>query len=189
MSLGENGSGTLVHARQVLAAWNIKESEIKAQFVRPALAAEAMRKATLDAFFVIDDAPVPSVAELAKAQPISLVPIAGEGAEKLRRSNRLLLTASIAAGTYEGVIEDVPTLQMGSVWLSPPNLPESLVYGITKALWHPTTTYRMLAESQPQGAQVKLSTALSGLGTPLHPGAARFYEENRIVEQRRGVGP
>lgn len=181
VSLGEVDSGTLLHARQIIAAWNIKESEIKVQFLRSALAADAMSAGTLDAFFVIDRAPVPSVAELAKRQPIRLVPIAGDGAEKLQKADPLLTPSIIAGGLYEGAPDDVATLQLGISLVAAAELPDDLAWSITKALWHPTAT-TILAESLSQGTQVKLSTALSGLGVPLHPGAARFYRENKIAQ-------
>ncbi len=180
VSLGEAGSGTLLHARQMIAAWNIRESDIKVRFLRSALAADAMSAGSLDAFFVIDRAPVPAVGELAKRQPIRLVPIAGEGAEKLKKSNPLLIPSIIAGGLYDGTSDDVPTLQLGISLVAAAELPDDLVWGITKALWHPATT-AILAESLSQGTQIRLATALSDLGVPLHPGAARFYRENQVA--------
>lgn len=181
VSLGEVGSGTLLHARQVIAAFNLKESDLKTQFLHSALAADAMQAGTLDAFFVVDRAPVPSVAELARRQPITLVPIAGEGADRLRKNDPLLAPSSIAGGLYAGVDEDVPTLEVGISLVAAAELPDGLVLGITRALWNPATT-TVLAESLSQGAQIKLTAALTGLGVPLHHGASRFYLDNNITQ-------
>jgi hypothetical protein len=177
VSLGENGSGALVHARRLLAAWNIPERSLKAQYLRSALAADALQSGTLDAFFVFDRAPVPTVAELAKAQPIRLVPIAGDGADRLRRDDPLLSPSVIAAGTYQGLGDDVPTLEVGISLVVSANLAEDLVYALTQALWHPTTL-NMLKLNQPRGVSIELGRA--PLGLPLHPGAARYYDENGI---------
>lgn len=181
VSFGEMGSGTLLHARQVIAAWSVKENEIKAQFMRSALAADAMLAGNLDAFFVVDRAPIPSVAELAKRLPIALVPISGDGADRLKRSDTLLLSSEIAGGLYEGVPDDVATLEVGVSLVASADLSEALVLGITRALWNPTTT-AMLAESLSQGTRVKLATALVSLGAPLHPGASRFYTDNNVAQ-------
>ena len=175
VSLGEKGSGTLVHSRQLLAALGLKETDVKAQYLRSALAADAMQTGSLDAFFAIDGAPMPSVVELARALPITLVPIAGDLADRLKRENALLSSATIEGGTYDGVTNDVSTLQVGVSLVVAAELSDNLVYGITKALWQPGTV-QLLTENQPQ-TLAKLDTATLGLGVPLHPGAARYYAE------------
>jgi TRAP transporter TAXI family solute receptor len=181
VSLGAKGSGTLVHARQMLAAWNLKESDVKAEFMPSAIAADAMLAGRLDAFFVVDGAPVPSIVELAKALPITLVPITGNGAEKLRQADLLVGPATIGGGVYAGVGQDVATLQVGVILAISAALPDDLVYGITKALWNPHTAV-LLREEAPQAALITPSTALIDLGASLHPGALRFYKETGLLQ-------
>jgi len=181
VSLGERGSGTLIHAKQVLAAWGLKESDVKPVYLRSAVAADAMASGKLDALFVVDGAPVPSVAELAKRVPIALLPLSGDGVNTLRRNDPLLSLTDIPSGTYDGVAEPVPTLALGVSLIVSASLPDDLVYGICKALWQPGTL-RMLAEGPPQGGQVKLENALTGLGLPLHPGAQKFYLDKGMIE-------
>ncbi|PKU26164.1 TAXI family TRAP transporter solute-binding subunit [Telmatospirillum siberiense] len=174
VSLGEAGSGTLLHARQFLAAWKIKESDVGAQFLRSALASDAMTAGTLDAFFVIDRAPVPTVTELSRRMPIRLVPIDGAGSERLMKANPLLASSHIPGGLYEGVPDDVATVQLDISLVTASDVPDALVENMTRALWHPATT-ALLAESLSQAGKIKLSTALFGLGAPLHAGAERYY--------------
>jgi TRAP transporter TAXI family solute receptor len=181
VSLGAKGSGTLVHARQILAAWNLKEEDLKASFLSSALAADAMQAGKLDAFFVVDGAPVPSVVELAKAQTIILVPITGSGAEKLRKSDPLLRPSTIGAGVYVGVSQDTATLQIGVELVVSAALPDDLVYGIAKALWHPQTAI-LLRDSSPQAALITPSLALFDIAPALHPGALRYYKETGLLQ-------
>ncbi|MDR3438554.1 TAXI family TRAP transporter solute-binding subunit [Telmatospirillum sp.] len=180
VALGVKGSGTLVHARQVLAAWAVKESDVKASYQGSAIAADRMQRGDLDAFFVVDGIPVLSIAELAKVLPITLVPLAGGGAEKLRRANSLLASTTIAAGTYQGIGETIPTLEIGVNFVVSADMPDDLAYGIAKTLWHPHTI-AMLGERAPQGVGLTSSAALIGLGLPLHPGAMRFYREAGLL--------
>ncbi|HXP95524.1 MAG TPA: TAXI family TRAP transporter solute-binding subunit [Telmatospirillum sp.] len=180
VSLGAKGSGTLVHARQILAAWNVKESDVKVSFLPSAIAADAIVADTLDAFFVVDGAPVPSIVELAKRRRITLVPIAGPGAEKLRDANHLLRPAIIGADVYEGVSADVATLQVGVDLMVSAGLSNDLVYGITKALWHPHTAI-LLRDGAPQAALITPSMALVDIARALHPGALRFYKETGLL--------
>jgi hypothetical protein len=180
VSLGEIGSGTLVHARLLLAALGLKESDIKADNLRSEVAADAMLAGGLDAFFVLDGPPVPSVAELARNRRIRLIPIAGPAADRLRSTDPLLTAGRITAGLYDGVTDDVPTVAIGVTLVVSAALPDDLVYGITKALWQPGTV-RMLADRPPGGVTLTIGQELAGQGVPLHPGARRFYTESGIA--------
>jgi TRAP transporter TAXI family solute receptor len=181
VSLGAQGSGTLIHSRQILAAWKLKETDVKAVYLPSAVAADAMQEGRLDALFVVDGAPIASIAELAKACPIVLVPINGRGAEKLRKEDPLLRSATIAAGAYQGVSQDVPTLQVGVDLMVSAALSDDLVYGIAKALWNPHSIL-LFHDGPPQAALLIPSTALVDIGPPLHPGALRFYTETGLLQ-------
>ena len=56
------------------------------------------------------------------------------------------------------------------------DVPEDEGYGITRALWHPSTR-RLLDNGHPKARQIDISTALDGVVVPLHPGAQRYYTE------------
>jgi hypothetical protein len=178
ISLGETGSGTQIHARQLLAALGIRESEIKEDNQRSAVAADAMLAGKIDAFFVMDAAPVPSVAELAKNTPIRLIGITGPAIEKLRRADPLLLPSRVNGGVYPGIDGDTPTLAIGLTLVVAANLPDELAFNLTKALWQPETV-KLLNDSRHGAAPINPSAALAGLGLPLHPGAQRYYADRR----------
>jgi TRAP transporter TAXI family solute receptor len=176
ISLGESGSGTHLHAHQLLVALGLKESDVKEDNLRSALAADAMAAGKLDAFFVMDEAPVPTVTELAKIKPIRLVGITGPAVDKMRQADALLEPSRIAGGTYLGIEGDTPTIAVGLTLVVSATLPDDLVYGITRSLWQPETQ-QMLTEARRGGAPITPAGAISGLGIALHPGAQRFYDE------------
>jgi len=180
VSLGEEGSGTRLHAHQLLAALGFKDSDIKEDTIRSALAADAMLAGKLDAFFVMDEAPVPTIAELAKIKPIRLIGISGPAVEKMRSNDALLEPSRISAGTYTGVDADVPTIAVNLTFVVSGKLPEDLVYGITKSLWQPETQ-QVLNEARRGAMPITAAGAITGLGVTLHPGALRFYNESKPV--------
>ena len=63
----------------------------------------------------------------------------------------------------------------------------TLVFGITKALWHPTTQ-TLLTHGHPRGREIRLDNALRGLAIPLHEGATRYYRDvgmlRRLADER-----
>jgi TRAP transporter TAXI family solute receptor len=178
ISLGEQGSGTHLHAHQLLAAMGLRESDVKEDNLRSALAADAMLAGRLDAFFVMDEAPVPTIVELAKIKPIRLVGITGPAVEKMRKGDALLEPSRISAGTYTGVDVDIPTIAVGLTLVVSAKLSDDLVYGITKSLWQPETQ-QMLNEAKRGGLPITAAGAITGLGISLHPGALRFYNETK----------
>jgi len=104
VALDEPGSGTLVNARAVLAAWGLKESDIKPEYIKPNQAGDKLKDGALDAFFFVGGAPAGAIAELASSGAgIELVPLAGPQAEALRKANPYLAVDTIPAGVYKDV--------------------------------------------------------------------------------------
>jgi len=182
VSLGIKGSGTLLHARQLLAAWSLSEADLKPSYMGPAEAADTMLAGSLDAFFLVDAAPVPSVVELAKVLPIALVPLRGDPIDRLRRANTLLGPARIPAGTYSGQTEDVATLDIRLMLVVAADMPDDLAYAIAEVMWNPATLDR-LSQSLPQGVAISPDQAMIGLGLPLHAGAVRYFQDAGLMRR------
>ena len=189
VSLGEQGSGTLVTARQLLRAYKLSEKQLKPSYLNAGAAAEKMRADQLDAFFQVGGIPVPAIVDLANALPIDLLPIESTVAADLRKAYPYLQLDVIPAGTYAGTIETM-TLGVGAIWIVAAALDADLIYGITRALWHPST--RKLLDEQPLGRQIRVETATIGLPVPLHPGAERYYaeaEQQKPADQKPAAAP
>jgi uncharacterized protein len=179
VSLGEEGSGTLVTARQLLRAYRLGDKQLKPSFLNAGAAAEKLRGNQIDAFFQVGGIPVPAIVDLANAVPIDLLPVDSGVAADLRKLYPFLQLDVIPAATYAGTVEAM-TLGIGAIWIVGAALDSDLVYGVTRALWHPST--RKLLDEQPLGRQIRVETAAAGLPVPLHPGAERYYAE---AEQKR----
>lgn len=176
VSLDEPGSGTLVDARLILAAWGLSEADIEPEYLKPNQAADLMRDGNMDAFFFVGGFPAGAIAELATSRPITLVPIAGAEADAVTSEYGFFSKNTVPGGTYDGIADDVQTLAVGAQWVVGASQPEDLVYEITKALWNDNSR-RLLDSGHAKGKEIRLETALDGVGVPLHPGSARFYRE------------
>lgn len=181
VSLGEKESGTRVDAEIILRAYGLNTKRIKARYLNPGPAADALRLGQLDAFFLVAGAPAAAIAELASTIEIALVPIAGKRIEKLIKRYPFFSQGRIAGGAYRGIGE-TRTLSVGAQWVVSSKVSADIVYGITKALWH-ANTRRLLDRGHPKGKAIRIENALRGIGIPLHPGAERFYRESgRIID-------
>ena len=91
----------------------------------------------------------------------------------------------IPAGAYKGVTKDVTTVGYSGGFYCSKDLPEDLVYRITKALWENVERFVEVAPVSYKG-QIKIENALRGTVLPLHPGALKFYREKGLQIPKAG---
>jgi TRAP transporter TAXI family solute receptor len=181
VALDEPGSGTLVNARIVLAAYGVKESDIKPEYIKPNQAGDKLKDGALDAFFFVGGAPAGAIAELASSGTgIELVSLAGPQADALRKANPYLAVDTIAAGTYKDV-PAVQTMAMGAQWVTSAKADTETVYQITKALFG-KAAQDTLAAGHAKGKFITKENAVKGVGIPFHPGAEKFYKEAGLLK-------
>jgi TRAP transporter TAXI family solute receptor len=180
VSLDEPGSGTLVDARLILAAYGLTEKDMKAEYLKSQQAADKLKDNALDAFFSVSGWPLGAIAELAATTGIDLVPIDGPEAENLIKAYSFFAADEIPDGAYKGV-NGVKTVSVNAIWATSSKQPDKLIYDITAALWNPSTR-RLLDSGHAKGRVIKLETATQGLGIPLHAGAEKFYKEKGLIK-------
>ncbi len=175
VSLDEHGSGTLIDAELVLGIYGISIDDIDAEYTKPSLAIERIKRNKLDAFFFVAGYPARAVLELARDTQVRLLPIDGPAAERLIARYRFFARDHIPDGVYPG-IPRTETISVGAQWLVSSAVDPQLVYAITRALWN-RNSRRLLDNGHAKGRAIRLETALDGIAVPLHPGAQRFYRE------------
>ncbi len=180
VSLDEPGSGTLVDARLIFAAYGLTEKDVKAEYLKPQQAADKLKEGTLDAFFNVSGWPQAAISELAATTGIDLVPIDGPEAAKLVKDYSFFGTDEIPDNAYKNAA-GVKTVSVNAIWVTSSKLPDTLIYAITAALWNPSTR-KLLDSGHAKGKAIKLDTALDGLGIPLHAGAEKFYKEKGLIK-------
>jgi TRAP transporter TAXI family solute receptor len=168
VALDEPGSGTLVDARIVLAAYGLKESDIKPDYIKPNQAGDKLKDGALDAFFFVGGAPAGAIAELASAGAgIELVPLGGPQAQALLKSSPWFSVHHIDAGTYKDVA-GVDTLAVSAQMVTSAKIPTETIYEITKALYS-DATQKTLQAGHAKGKFITRENAVKGAGIPFHP--------------------
>jgi hypothetical protein len=181
VALDEPGSGTLIDARMVLAAYGVKETDIKPDYIKPNQAGDKLKDGALDAFFFVGGAPAGAISELASSGTgIELLPLAGPQAEALLKASPWFAVDNIAANTYKDVAA-VQTLAVGAQLVTSAKVDADTVYQITKALYN-DATQKALAAGHAKGKYITKENAVKGVGIPFHPGAEKFYREVGLIK-------
>lgn len=176
MSVGAAKSGTELNARAILAAAGMSYDDLgKVEYLPFAESVELMKNRQLDVTLQSAGLGVASLKDLATSQPINMVAIPADVADKLGAP---YIAATIPAGTYEGQTADVPTVAVVNFLITHEDVTEETAYQMTKQLFE--NLPELVAAHQAAKA-ISLEGALNGMPVPLHPGAERFYREAGIL--------
>jgi uncharacterized protein len=180
VSIDEPGSGTLVNAKALMAAYGVTEKDIKPEYLKQQQSSDKFKDGTLDAFFQTTGFPQGTLTELASTNGFELLAIDGAEAAKLREQFKFFAADEIPTDTYKGVA-GVKTLSVGAQWVTTAKMDTELVYQVTKGLWSDKTR-GVLDGGHAKGKSITKATALTGVGIPLHPGAEKFYKEAGLIK-------
>ena len=110
---------------------------------------------------------------------VRLIPIGREQIARIQERterSRFLKSTMIPRGTYPRQDHDILTLGEDILLLCRKDLPEPLVYELTKALFD-SVAVLMTAHPAASGIDPERGPMTS---IPLHPGAARYYREREL---------
>ncbi|MCF4152576.1 TAXI family TRAP transporter solute-binding subunit [Dethiosulfovibrio sp. F2B] len=177
VSVGAPGSGVQGDVSAILQVAGIKYADMNTDFLDFNNTTQRFKDGQLDVGFVTAGYPTSSIMDLATLHDIDLVSFSDKFMEDLTGTFSYFVKSSIPAGTYNGVDHDTPTPAVMAMWVCDADLPEDLIYKITKTFWE------NVEEMHKVHAKCKLftlDTATAGASVPVHPGAAKFYKEAGI---------
>jgi TRAP transporter TAXI family solute receptor len=169
--LGTANSGNMARSRAILSAYRVRAREI----VSDELPAVLLKEGKIDAYFSVAGVPLDSIRTLLARHVARLVPIDGEGRDRLLAKVPQLFPVVIPAGSYPGS-PTIETVATRAWWFTRDSEPDSLIYGLTRALFNPANR-DALAASHPSARNISLDRPMSDPPAAIHQGAARFYRE------------
>lgn len=177
VGVGSPASGTQIAARLVIEGHGIDYAAVKSEELSFSEAVGEMERKTLDAGFVVASYPVSAVTEMNAAFGVRLIPVSRPIVDRIRSDYPFMKPMVIPKGTYAGLDEDLDTVGVDNILVCRDDLPEDLVYQLTRVL------FESLAELTSADAAARLIDPEQGPTTPipLHPGAARFYRERELL--------
>ncbi|WP_102348904.1 TAXI family TRAP transporter solute-binding subunit [Bacillus sp. Marseille-P3661] len=172
ISIGSSGSAGNSTAISILELHGVKESDVTISYLGWGEAMTALADGAIDATLILGTLPAPVVSEVAVREPVQLINV---DPEKMK-ANPVFTTRVVAAGTYDNQAEDSTCAVVDQYIYFSPDLPEDVVYDITKIGMESTEE---LAKSHPIGKVAEpISKELAEfLEGEVHPGTIKYYKE------------
>ncbi|MBO8168391.1 MAG: TAXI family TRAP transporter solute-binding subunit [Thermoanaerobacteraceae bacterium] len=175
---GAAGSGTETSAREILGLYGIdyvERQDVKVDYVGFTQAVELLKNRQTDGAYFSAGVPNAALMDLSNSIDIRLISLEQDMIDKIVSEMPWYFPYTIPAGTYKGQDEDIHTVAQANLLVTTTDLSEDLAYELTKAIFE----YKSDLEAVHSAAKrIKKETAMSGLvGVPVHPGAARYFEE------------
>jgi hypothetical protein len=137
-------------------------------------AVDMMKDGHAQVFTLGTTAPASAIMDLASARDVVMVPVDDKTMAALKKENAGYNKLTIKAGTYPKQDKDVPAIGYTTHIVAACDLPEDVVYRMTKAM--ATHVDDMAAVVKPIGGLTAKDMAVD-IGVPFHKGAAKYYKE------------
>ena len=153
--------------------------DLNAQLIGFAAAADQLQNGTIDGAWIMSGAPAAAVSQ-ALASKCHLVNIDDATMANLKKNYPWYAPYTIKAGTYPNQKEDIKTSAIKMVMFCRGDLPEQVIYDLTKSFW---TNIDKLGAAQKNLKGLKAEDAVKDISNmPLHPGAAKYYKEIGVLK-------
>lgn len=178
-SIGARNSGTEGSGRYILGQLGITPDEMDIAYLGYGPSADALQNGTIEGMNIPAGVPASAVTRAyANADgDITTLDFTEEQLEKVNSRFELWSAYDIPAGTYPNQDEVIHTIAQPNILAARADVPDDDVYAITKAMYE---NLPFLNNIHPATKAMALEKAIVGLPMPLHPGAARFFEEQGL---------
>ncbi len=172
VGMGQPGGVSMLDADLMMA--RIAGEDFEPFRVRLGDMVDMLSDGNIDAALWNGSFPLAPVIKLNAQRDLKLIPVEDDFLDALRADYPPYFRLTIPGGTYEDVTTDTPTFGLANGLIISADVPEEQVYQMTKAVLE---NLDILAGVHPAFGKMSTDTILNGFGSPLHPGALRYYRE------------
>ncbi|MBU0472545.1 MAG: TAXI family TRAP transporter solute-binding subunit [Bacteroidetes bacterium] len=181
VGVGNAGSGAAANAELMfkhLGLWD----KIKAEHLGYRGAADAFKNGQLDAFWVFAGYPNAAVLEVALQEDIVLLNLWEDlEASGFFKENPFYQKIVIPAKTYSGQDAPVISFQDAALWIASKDVPDDVVYKLLTTIYS-KEGFAAMIEVHKSAKEMSIAGGLTGVVTPLHPGAIKFWTEMGVLK-------
>ncbi|MEJ2623998.1 MAG: TAXI family TRAP transporter solute-binding subunit [Pseudolabrys sp.] len=181
-NIGNPGSGQRGTTEELMKADNMTTSAFAAATeLTSTEQATALCDGNIDAFGYTVGFPNAGVAVATDGCGAYVVGLKSDpGAQKLVAEHPYYSWATIPKGTYSTTEKDVTTFGVKATFVTSADVPDDVVYQVTKAVFENMDLFRSL---HPAFAHLDPKQMIkAGLSAPIHPGALKYYKEKGWIK-------
>lgn len=181
ISVGAPGSGNEANARQILEVYGLTYKDIQPLFLSYAETADHFKDRLMDAFTFTTGAPNSAIQDICSLIKIKFIEIKDEKRDELMKKYPFFAREVIKAGTYgDWQNKDVETVAVQAILVVREDLPEDVVYNVTRGLFENLDEIR---QAHYKANDITLERAVEAITVPFHPGAIKYYKEAGIWKE------
>ena len=165
------GSSSFLAARAIIETLGLKPAKVSGMPASQQL--NTLRDGQTQASFSVMGVPAPVIMEMEASNEINLLTMTQEDFSKLLKAYPYWTQGVIPKGTYKAAKEDIHVISLWNFAVAHKDLPEDLVYDMTKATFE---VLPQLANAVKDMAKTKPEDILYS-SVPLHKGAINYYRE------------
>lgn len=179
ISIGAVASGTSITAKQFLRLAGLDvEKDIKAEYLGVGDTSKAFSDNHIDAAVMVGALGMAGVIEVTTLGLVEFIDIPEEVIQKAQEESPYWFPFTIPANYFNGQPNAVKTYAGPNIIACRAELPEQLVYEMTKALYDKkadlVAVSKKMEEMKPENCK--------NIAIPLHPGAVRYYKELGLIK-------
>ena len=176
VNIGNPGSGQRGTMEVLMAAHGMSTSDFaQATELTSTEQSSALCDGKIDAYGYTVGVPNAGVAVATDGCDARIVNLNGPVEKKLVEEHPYYAFATIPKGTYKTTDADVTTFGVKATFVTSAEVPEDIVYEVTRAVFENLEDFRSL---HPAFANLDPKEMIKeGLSAPLHPGAVKYYKE------------
>ncbi len=181
VNIGNPGSGTRGTTEVAMKAsgLDVKDLALKSE-LKPAEMAKALCDNNLDVITYVVGHPSGAIKEAGASCDSKLVPVTGEGIDKLVAETPYYAKATIPGGMYKGTDKDVDTFGVYATFVSSTDTDDETIYQVVKAVFD---NFDRFKKFHPAFSNLKPEDMVkNALSAPLHPGAVKYYKEKGWIK-------
>ena len=153
--------------------------DLKCEYITFTDAADMLQNGSIDGAWIMSGAPASAVSQ-ALSSGCQLLNIDDGLMNTLKAKYPWYASYTIPQGTYPNQDADIHTSAIKMVMFTRADMPETLVYQLTKAFWEHIDE---LGQSQKNLKGLKPADAVKDIANlPLHPGAEKYYKEIGVLK-------
>ncbi|MEA2020040.1 MAG: TAXI family TRAP transporter solute-binding subunit [Campylobacterota bacterium] len=179
-SIGGRSSGSRVSAETILSSLAIDFNKMNIQYLGYTPSSTALQDGKVQGMNTPSGPPTSAVTNAFASIGAKNIKVLDFNAKNLKMINDnypVWTPFTIKAGTYPGQKTDINTIAQPNLLVVTKDTPERTVYLLTKSIYENLPFLNVVHKAT---KAMSLEKAIAGLPMPLHPGAAKYYEEQGI---------